>query len=289
LPNIWSTSSPIYTTLLDRILQKTICDTLHVDSPLSHEWVKALVGDLATPRRLPIDWDESGEGHAAAWDEANSVSVAELFPEWKTLLGLTAGFEEQREQRKDSKQEEAAPHSGGSASNTSSDTVEGDVFARAPPQADLLTSAPRRDWSYDTNVRQPLHLLYTIGRRSSRQAGLQLMLDVTHWDGWVIETLRAKVQAGLDVQEFPKMRMQLNDEGNAISVQNLKRRLENDPYRPPLFGTDHDKWIATLHPLLAKLRKAEGDEKPNVRVVEQNRKRYVIALRDLEDGEQLLQ
>ncbi|KAF2649596.1 hypothetical protein K491DRAFT_175268 [Lophiostoma macrostomum CBS 122681] len=287
-PNIWSIPSPMYTSLLDRILQRTLCTTLGDESPLSHEWVKTIHGNLGVPRQLRSDSDTSREGHACAWDESNSVSMAHLYPQWKTLMELTAGFEEHREQRKDSKHEEETPKSGGSAYKTSSDNVDGEDFERAHPHLRRTTSGLMMDWSYDTNVCQPLHLLYTIGRRHSRRSGLQLMLDVTRYDGWVLETLRAKVQAGLGVQEFPKTKIQFDDEGVRTAVHRFERSMEKDPYGPPLFGTDHDRWIASMHPLMTGLRDAKGDEEPNVRVLDRDGRLHVTALRDIEAGEVLL-
>ncbi|ORY09319.1 hypothetical protein BCR34DRAFT_589423 [Clohesyomyces aquaticus] len=52
-------------------------------------------------------------------------------------------------------------------------------------------------WSFRTNVLLPIATLGTLGAEESELRGLEAMLDVRRWDGWMLETLRAKVEAAV--------------------------------------------------------------------------------------------
>ncbi|OCL08289.1 hypothetical protein AOQ84DRAFT_407199 [Glonium stellatum] len=144
----------------------------------------------------------------------------------------------------------------------------GEADATARPRQNLIA------WSFDANVRQPLHCLFTMG-------GPELALDVRRFDGWVLETVRAKVAAGMRVSRFPRFEKAFDDKGELVAqacVKQVQRDSGFDVRSAGAYGdsavdkTEDDEvaWIASLHPLASLVRVAEDDEYPNVKLWERD-------------------
>jgi hypothetical protein len=126
-------------------------------------------------------------------------------------------------------------------------------------------------WSFDTNVRQPLHCLFTMG-------GPELALDVRRFDGWVLETMRAKIAAGMRVSRFPRFEKAFDEKGELVAQACVKQSQQDDAFNGHSAATrnntvdetedDEVTWVASLHPLASLVRVAEEDETPNVKLWE---------------------
>ncbi|OCK96759.1 uncharacterized protein K441DRAFT_675688 [Cenococcum geophilum 1.58] len=126
-------------------------------------------------------------------------------------------------------------------------------------------------WSFDTNVRQPLHCLFTMG-------GPELALDVRRFDGWVLETVRAKIAAGMRVSRFPRFEKAFDEKGELVAQACVKQSQRDNGFDGHSAATgnstvdetedDEVTWVASLHPLASLVRVAEEDETPNVKLWE---------------------
>ena len=126
-------------------------------------------------------------------------------------------------------------------------------------------------WSFDTNVRQPLHCLFTMG-------GPELALDVRRFDGWVLETVRAKIAAGMRVSRFPRFEKAFDEKGELVAQACVKQSQRDNGFDGHSTATgnstvdetedDEVTWVASLHPLASLVRVAEEGETPNVKLWE---------------------
>lgn len=118
-------------------------------------------------------------------------------------------------------------------------------------------------WSFENNVKGPLHYLFFIG-------GTDLALD-TRFDGWVLETMRAKIEAAMRVTPYPRFQRKFDDKGDVEAESIVKR--DRGPNKLADGDSDDDEadvWVASLHPIATLVRVAGDGEKPNVHLLERN-------------------
>jgi hypothetical protein len=170
--------------------------------------------------------------------------------------------------------------------------------SRATPASSTNFNAPPTpmiDWSYDTCVRQPLDLILDIFLRiSNPQFAIRAVLDINVFEGWIYETMRAKLDASIRIQQFPLRRIRYNEQG----VANAKHAFDR-----PVLPTDEARyghhmsttpengaWMASLFPMASVIREADGErgEVRNVELVDRDGALFVMALRDIEVGDELL-
>jgi len=96
--------------------------------------------------------------------------------------------------------------------------------------------------------------------------GAELALDVKNFDGWVINTLSAKIEATMRITKHPRMRKTFNQHGELTrQAPYMPLNLENST--PSELATDDkDVWVGSLHPLASLIRPAEDGEEINVLV-----------------------
>lgn len=152
----------------------------------------------------------------------------------------------------------------------------------ATPKTEKSNTMP---WSFKTNVTEPIQALFRLGvQNEESEGGLELALDTQSFDGWMLETMRAKVASGMTMSKYPRFAIAFNNAGDAIaracvipysviapfaldvapnsgaSTPNANRGAEGDT-------EVQNSWIASLHPFYTLLDHL-GDAGPNVVVVE---------------------
>lgn len=118
-------------------------------------------------------------------------------------------------------------------------------------------------WSYEDNVRHPIHALLTIG-------GSSLALDVARLDGWVLNTLTAKVEHAMRITPYTRFEKFFDNDGSMIG-QRLSAAESLPP--SPESGNDFNMsgdivWTASLHPIASLVKVADAGETPNVELYE---------------------
>lgn len=290
---------------------------------LTQHWVKVMDGGYSNPRNLPHDEEMGEEGLIWLWDESKSVPLETLYPHRLKLGEIIKTFEEQK--RRDSEandllshticeksealrneplmpseqtktyiaslQKEHGESTQGIAIVTEKDLKLFQLLERSSSDDTLPdeSASPMIDWSYESNVCLPIQLLFDIFGRKSGKQGFLAMLDVQTYDGWMLETLRAKVDAGMRIQQLPKQVVNFDVNDNRIEAREFERKVEKDArYGLPLFGSNDSNWMASLGPLFTALRQAKDGETPNVEVLDMEGALYIRALRRIEPGEVLL-
>lgn len=148
------------------------------------------------------------------------------------------------------------------------------------PSTDAAVSKEELDddgtmpWSFENNVVRPLYYLYSMA--PEEHDGCDTILDAYHFDGWMIETLFAKIETGLRITPHCRKQMtykkgKLHDVKYDAFPDRLK--LSDDVDDVDLrWRKEHNlaarAWVATLHPLLNCVRVAEKGEDANVKFCE---------------------
>ncbi|KAF2499496.1 hypothetical protein BU16DRAFT_557817 [Lophium mytilinum] len=124
-------------------------------------------------------------------------------------------------------------------------------------------------WSFDNNVRIPLRCLFTMG-------GTELALDTARFDGWVLETMRAKIASNMRITLYPRFDKAFDNDGTAVAEWAFKQDPTPNAYADrniysSTVKMDEKKkviWMASLHPIASLVRVAAEDETPNVQLME---------------------
>jgi hypothetical protein len=315
-PNVWPIPSPNYTVLLNRLVERTISFAMGGAPPLTQHWIQVLQTNLRGPREWPEDGDLDSDFFFREWNDTEPESIEERYPHRQTLAEIIHSFDEK--ERKDSKTDDGysqvndtgegqfAPGSKNSSTqdagswsrllhpstwDTTPDLVECSGSDRKTPNTTPGIEKPLHpmmDWSFENNVRFPLRVLYESFRRDCSKKALHTMLDVTNFDGWMLETIRAKVEANMRIQSLPKLEMKFNDQGKVALRSNFEQPVVESAYGPPLFGSDSDQWMASLHPLCTGIKEAGQGETPNVKVFDQDGALVVSTIKRINVGDVLL-
>lgn len=310
-PSMWPIPDPKYTLLLNRLVERTIGFAMGTIPPLAQHWVRVLQGNIDSPLGLPKDLN------AGDWDSTTSIPIQELYPHWETIAMATQPCNEK--ERKDSKQDDELLHvdstEGGYITFKPKTDSTQDGTAASPPLVGPLSrvgtaavyeyfdsdgNTPNTtpgtekfplemvDWSFENNVRFPLRVIHEVFHRECPKTALRALLDVTLFDGWMLETIRVKVEANMRIQRLPKLEINFDEEGKVASQFNYEQQVVESAYSPPLFRSDNDNWMASLHPLCSGIRKAGLSETPNVRLFDRDGALVVSATRRIDVGDALL-
>ncbi|KAF2098662.1 hypothetical protein NA57DRAFT_75899 [Rhizodiscina lignyota] len=129
-------------------------------------------------------------------------------------------------------------------------------------------------WAYDNNVVRLLHYLFTFGESDMEESlGSAVMMDVKRYDGWMLNTIMAKVQKNMVVTEHMRVRKDFNSECELTSQTCGKtedREKLGEGWEPGEKSQD-DIWLGTLYPFMSVVRtasKSEGHGAVNVRLWE---------------------
>jgi hypothetical protein len=136
-------------------------------------------------------------------------------------------------------------------------------------------------WSFDNNVRLPLHCLFTLG-------GTELALDAARYDGWVLETIRAKIASAMRVTRYPRSEKTFNNDGDMIDECIIKQQPltheydggHSDHFVRKIYDDEEINWVASLHPVASLIRVAADGETPNVQLFERHGKITCKTLND---------
>lgn len=107
-------------------------------------------------------------------------------------------------------------------------------------------------WSYETNVRHPIHILFTNG-------GPDLALDITNFDGWVLNTVAAKLEATMRITRAPRFEKFFDHDGRLIGQRVAAAPQAKD---------GETVWIGSIHPLATLIDVAKPGERANTRLYE---------------------
>ncbi|KAJ9645327.1 hypothetical protein H2199_003333 [Coniosporium tulheliwenetii] len=107
-------------------------------------------------------------------------------------------------------------------------------------------------WSYETNVRHPIHALFTNG-------GPDLALDITNFDGWVFNTVAAKLEAAMRITRAPRFEKFFDNDGRLIGQRVAAAPQAED---------SESVWIGSIHPLATLIDVARPGERANTRLYE---------------------
>ncbi|MCJ1408692.1 hypothetical protein MMC19_002767 [Ptychographa xylographoides] len=130
----------------------------------------------------------------------------------------------------------------------------------ASPDLNPATEKRRLPWTLMNNVILPLHYLETMLVDS--------ILNLQMVDGWVINTLFAKIMYSTRISQGPRITKNYNTLGQFVS---------EEPSGPNEF--DEDVWVGTIYPIFSLIRTANEKigEKPNVTISERSQiKCYAI-------------
>ncbi|TKA62291.1 hypothetical protein B0A49_11833 [Cryomyces minteri] len=128
----------------------------------------------------------------------------------------------------------------------------------------------RIPWSYFSNVVRPLSCLLDMGR-------VEAALDIKNYDGWILNTMIAKIHANLRCTTQPRWHKKYDEDGLLIGCRPISRQVKP---KPPCFGTPEDRgicsdsarlegvWVGSVHPLCSTLQVAGPDERPNAELYE---------------------
>jgi len=130
-----------------------------------------------------------------------------------------------------------------------------DIPEQTPPAHSILPDqqdASLVPWSYETNVRHPIHILLTNG-------GPDLALDITNFDGWVLNTVAAKLEATMRITRAPRFEKFFDHDGRLIGQRVAAAPQAKD---------GETVWIGSIHPLATLIDVAKPGERANTRLYE---------------------
>ncbi|KAF2084246.1 hypothetical protein K490DRAFT_69028 [Saccharata proteae CBS 121410] len=108
-------------------------------------------------------------------------------------------------------------------------------------------------WSFDANVRFPIQCLLRLG-------GPSAALEVKRYDGWVLNTIIAKVEAAMRITKQHRFEKYFDAEGNLTGQRPVPIQEKGDGHS--------SAWIGSLHPLSTLIPVAVPGQVPNVIVEE---------------------
>ncbi|KAF2185149.1 hypothetical protein K469DRAFT_750637 [Zopfia rhizophila CBS 207.26] len=165
-------------------------------------------------------------------------------------------------------------------------TLEEIVDGRPSDRKQLHNTIP---WSFNTNVVQPIEALFQIGCKESREVALELALDAQRFDGWVLETLRAKIASAMRISRFPRFEMGFNEDGQIGAQSVVSQKPVENPFMRGVLeanltprhdtnnglalegaGAEETVWIASVHPITTAVKVADDDVEPNVKIFERS-------------------
>ncbi|OCK82451.1 hypothetical protein K432DRAFT_221186 [Lepidopterella palustris CBS 459.81] len=250
LPDTWKdVPKPMTQCLLNllflRILANACTSSQH---PLEKSWIRFLDGDLDVARPLPPDWQGDDDDVQVLWWEEKTVGLDVLFPDINSLARLAR-----------------SPSDSNPYSTNDADAKTADAASKNRDKSKTMIP-----WSFDQNVRQPLHCLYVMG-------GPDLALDVRRFDGWVLETMRAKIEMAMRVTRFPRFEKAFDEAGRVVAVAcgDSEGRGEDEQ-------DEEAAWVASLHPLASLVRVAGDEDVVNVKLCERD---GAVACRTFEGGD----
>ena len=127
------------------------------------------------------------------------------------------------------------------------------------------------DWSFDQNVRYPLYCLFNMG-------GHDLTMDTQTFDGWMLNTLIAKLESAMQITEYPRFRKTFGSAGHVIHYSippedrdygatcNPKGKMKSSSN--PFSTAPGPVWVGSIHPITSLLQPAGKGDQPNVFVSE---------------------
>ncbi|KAK8256035.1 hypothetical protein IWZ00DRAFT_148165 [Phyllosticta capitalensis] len=142
-------------------------------------------------------------------------------------------------------------------------------------------------FSLDSSVIWPLQVLYNMG-------GFSTVFDIKRWDGWMLMTLMAKVDAATRIDHFIRFAKIIDADGmiketRCIDLPPMVRlhgfqKLQfgtHDPsphhFTDPKLANEVELLVGSLHPVANLVRVAiPPEEKPAVRLVERNGEVFVF-------------
>ncbi|KAF2740505.1 hypothetical protein EJ04DRAFT_572326 [Polyplosphaeria fusca] len=142
-------------------------------------------------------------------------------------------------------------------------------------------------WSFNSNVEVPIQALLHIGARKSKELGYPTALDCRRFDGWALETMRCKIEAGVRVSTFPRFSKVFGVDGFEESSDKIAAEYPEDRQE---WGKGGGEWMASLNPHFGGIKKAnvEYGEEPNVKIVDTDSYATVVCIKPIEEGEALL-
>lgn len=129
-------------------------------------------------------------------------------------------------------------------------------------------------WSFSANVIQPIRCLVMMG-------GPKAALDVKRYDGWIMQTLVARIDATMRITTHPRVWKEFDRWGSLSSQEafsrdaedrgRAKKRTGENGLEDSDSGDDEDQvWVGSLHPLASLIPTAALGEMPNVTLSEDN-------------------
>ncbi|KAH7132516.1 hypothetical protein B0J11DRAFT_229521 [Dendryphion nanum] len=285
LPDPWSIPSPLYLKLLHLTIARVIAKT---DAyPLEELWIKSMHGQLANPSiksevwhdfSIPIPEEDALSG------SIKSMHINELYPDRMTLGQVKSQL---TSHRADSKVDEEISDLADLCMRTSSDAEMTD----APDMMQGGSDQPPTHimWSFESNVIQVVRLLAQIPRGDDPVTALLNALDLG-WDGWILETLRAKVDAHLSIQTYPRTVKSYDEQGNLVENDDIER--PDLPYQGGyelLDPAPHAQYIGSLRAFSSCIPKAGPGEAPNVRFADRDGKFIIKTSKMIGKGQRLCQ
>ncbi|KAK7534389.1 hypothetical protein IWX49DRAFT_302426 [Phyllosticta citricarpa] len=148
-----------------------------------------------------------------------------------------------------------------------------------PSPADLTHFRSHKlPFSLDTSVIWPLQVLFEIGNTDA-------FFDIRRWDGWMLTTLAAKVEASARIEHFCRFSKTMNAKGmagdtrcvdlpSAVRTNGMRRLQEVGPaestldrFTHPNLSNETELLVGSLHPLTSLIRMAEEvNGQPTVRL-----------------------
>ncbi|KAF2266397.1 hypothetical protein CC78DRAFT_157162 [Lojkania enalia] len=251
IPNQWSLPPPAATGLLNQLMKKVLAaivtNSQSHGHPLDTIWLRQLHRNIGMPIKLPDDGSQTGADFIERWNAHGSISLPSPY---LTSQPLDQALDDMR-------------------------NVHTSAALRTPKTS---------PWSYGTNVLWPLDILFHIGAKESKLEGFKNALDCRRLDGWVLETIRYKVESAMRVTKFPRMKKGFNEEGEIIATSFE----EQEAVKGDNIGEGDGAYMASFHPRTNLIREAEKSEKANVKLLDRDGHIVVVATRAVEEGEELL-
>ena len=147
--------------------------------------------------------------------KADNIAYNEGIPDRDALVQFVAYRELQKQNKAYDIDEDALLH------------AVADEMHASKPKADTMP------WSYQSHVQNPLTYLCRL-----LDDDIDAMLDIGHFDGWILNTVMAKIQHGMRVEK-PQWHKEYDEEG----------RLEDVSLIPEAEREEEQVWVGSLQPM----------------------------------------
>ncbi|KAF2842845.1 hypothetical protein M501DRAFT_985021 [Patellaria atrata CBS 101060] len=248
-----SAEQRVQSVLMLKVLSRSKGSTGEEGHPLDQPWIKQLDGQLNNARYL--DYTD----HPRPLPDYDCPPFEAIFPDQFDPTKRSARYRSLA--HKTDPVSDAYISSSTNPQTLSSASSHATASNRNTPDMQL--------WSYDKNVLIPIQSLLDVG-------GPQMALDALRFDGWVLNTLAAKLESAAIVTSHPRFG-KLYDE-------------ENEQFGQLVLGPDHDgpdTWVATLNPRAHLVPIAKEGEEVNVKLVERDNMLRCVTVRNIKKGEVL--